>query len=231
MTFYNQDGQEIDQETWINTYEPYYFLNGPTLNRRISGRNQSSQYVEDRIEKILKRGLESAELPLVIAWKIGAINHRESESQHKIVYRQNFEETLRFAAPFPNVNTEQIIEYCTNNFDRLKTMAQNNQIEQLFQELYDNSGQGIGPINCISLIYFFSQGEWPICDRFAYTAAKAILNDSQPGQNVAYGEINHYNRYNNHYVEKITKIFNDRKISRKIDRSLWAYGHFFNINR
>lgn len=86
MPFYNRNSQAITLNEWINLFEPYYFLNGPVLNHRINRSNQGSKFVENKIDFILENGLGADDLPLITAWKIGAIDHQYSENQKGIIF-------------------------------------------------------------------------------------------------------------------------------------------------
>ena len=75
MTFFDEQGNPIQCQQWLNTYEPYYFLNGPTWGRRINIRNQSSRFVEDQVCALLAKTvpLSQHDLMLAMAGKIGGL--------------------------------------------------------------------------------------------------------------------------------------------------------------
>jgi len=87
MTLFDEQGNPIQCQQWLATYEPYYFLNGPTWDRRINSRNQSSRFVEDRVCALLAKTvpLSQNDLILAMAWKIGGlIDHSRSEASQRI---------------------------------------------------------------------------------------------------------------------------------------------------
>lgn len=227
MTFYDQNNQKITQLEWVKLFEPYYFLSGKIHGRRINRQNQGSKFVENEIEKILKNGLNSTNVPLIIAWKIGAINHSDSEQQKTIIYKNNFYQTSELKTLFGPIKTADIIKYCVDNFDDL--IDANKDAERLFDLLYKNRGQNsrFGHVYCISLLYFFTQGVWPIYDRYAHTAIEAIFSGKLIGDIIPYRQINSWSDYQKYYVNKMIDLFGTKNIPRKIDRSLWVYGHFF----
>ncbi len=49
MTFFDPNNKPITLEQWRKTYQPYYFLGGPTHGQTLNSRNQSSRYVEAQI--------------------------------------------------------------------------------------------------------------------------------------------------------------------------------------
>lgn len=225
MTFYNTNNQVISQAEWIKKFQPYYYLGGPTYGRRITRRNQGSKFVEEKIEKIMEKGLSQGDIPLIIAWKIGAIDHRASEDQQAIVYRNNFNTEFIYQIPARRlINAKNIINYCQENFDNL---INNVNVEESFNNLLQSRGEGIGQVYCLSLIYFFTQGKWPIYDRYAHIALDAILLNKQPDELIQYRQINSWQNYCEKYVNNVKAVFGSQNISRDIDRSLWVYGHFY----
>ena len=114
--------------TMAKTYEPYYFLNGPTWGRRISGRNQSSRFVEDQVCALLTQAapLSRHDLTLAMAWKIGGlIDHRSSEANRKIEYLQNWHTTLTATVQYGTRDFSQSIPFLANNMNTISK-----QIEQ-----------------------------------------------------------------------------------------------------
>lgn len=237
MTFYNKKNKKITQEEWIEEFEPYYFLGGPTYDRSINRGKQGSKFVEDEIEKILKNGLEANDIPFVIAWKIGAIDHKMSELGQKIVFLKNFDETLEFPDRYGIIRAKKIIDYCKTNFDYLSKLgdeAKNSEFkaEELFNNLKHNVGEKkrFGIVKLLALLYFFTQRHWPIYDQFVHKAVNAIISDTKPDEHINYTSFNDFGEYRKKYVEKNKEIFGRQDIGRDIDRALWVYGHFFNKN-
>jgi len=229
MIFYDRSDQEIDKKEWIKEFECYYFLGGLTYGHRVNIGNQGSKFIEEKIEQILHRGLQINDLPLVIAWKIGAINHPASEYQQNIIYKNQFDQNFQLKTHFGLMNAGNIINYCQNNFEELLA---NDNAENVFNELYNNRGKGnrFGIVYCLALLYFFTQGKWPIYDKYAHIALDAILSNRQPGELIRYNQINDWQDYYEKYVKKIKNIFGAQNIPRNLDRSLWVYGHFFKVN-
>lgn len=171
--------------------------------------------------------LQPNDLPLIVAWKIGAINHQDSEREQDIVYENQFGQNLQLRAHYGTINAVPIINYCENNFNEL--LLTDNAEEKL-NLLYDNRGEGcrFGRVYCHALEYFFTQGEWPIYDKYADVALDSIISDKPTNSRVEYRAINNWTEYI-HFVDKVRQVFGTRSISRNIDRVLWVYGHFFDI--
>jgi hypothetical protein len=94
MRFFDEHGHSIDCAQWLGTYEPQYFLNSPTTKRI----NQGSRFVEDEVSSLLRKDalLCEDDLKLLMAWKIGAINHRASEGAQKILYYSGWQIQTKF---------------------------------------------------------------------------------------------------------------------------------------
>ena len=89
----------------------------------------------------MKNGLQSDDLTLVIAWKIGAIDHIASEHQQSVIYKTNFNQTFEFIGQFGRtIRAGDIINYCRTNFNIL---TNSDNAEPLYNNLYHNRGQKI----------------------------------------------------------------------------------------
>lgn len=224
MKFFDLEGKEISMDKWVDLYEPYYFLGGNTYKRNILPRNQGSRFIEEKVEEILQNDLRKQDLEFVFAWKIGAIDHLKSETEKKIIYKNDFDITKIFAGPYRSIHAGELLDYCRAHFVELNKL-QNNP-EKLYQALFNNRGMGnhIGIVYCLSFVYFFTQGKYPIYDKFAHIAADAIYSENLPSKK-SYRLISSWEQYEKEFVEKINNIFGGTKIKRKIDRALWVYGH------
>lgn len=225
MAFFDLNNNQINIQQFINTYEHYYYLNTPNVGRRITRRNKSNQFIENNIQNILIRGLNQNDLIFVIAWKIGAIDH--VQSNNAIIYRQNFNNTLNFQTQFNIINVNHLVQYIINNFNQLINMVNNPQL--LFQTIFQNRRHNsyFGLVYCLTLVYFFTQGQYPIYDKYAHIALHAYQNNIPPNNRIVYNQINDWLDYNQ-YSNSLSNIFGNHNIPRNIDRSLWVYGHFFN---
>ena len=103
----------------------------------------------------------------------------------------------------------------------------------------------IGFVYGITLMYFISNGDYPIYDRFAHYALLAIGNNFAPGKEtieeskLINGQIDSENsakktfeRYKKEFMSYLTGSGENRLFqqdySRSLDRALWSYGHLFN---
>ena len=146
--------------------------------------------------------------------------------------------------------------------DRLDENEANKIAAETLNLLAKDAPRGIGPVYLITLLYFLTQGKkYPIYDKFAHTALKAILStddipfggditddlinkdfpsktDPKFGQKVL--GIEGKNKKYIEYIKLINQFEKDFNIqyyttkkgtNRRVDRALWSYGHMFNVNK
>lgn len=237
MTFYDRQGIPIKYEQWLQLYEPFYFLNGPTHGRRVNSRNQSSQFVENQVCKLLAKQsiLTRQELVLAMAWKIGGlIDHNSSESKRDIVFLQSWTTTLKASGQFRVTDYSKSIPYLDANMDAIVNQVNQGNPKYLF----DLAGklEGIGKVYVLTILFFITHGRFPIYDKYAHIAAQAIYDGLPPESLIEYRAVNSWSDYLD-YMNLLSDISNSATeaqghstmfITRPVDRSLWVYGHFFN---
>ena len=87
MKFYNLDGKGIKKEEFVDLYSKDYFLRDDPLFKH----NRSSSHIEDEITKILENGIHNGEegkreVARILAWKVGKIDHEESQKNQRFEY-------------------------------------------------------------------------------------------------------------------------------------------------
>jgi len=85
--FYNESGKPLSPQEFVAHYEPYYYIGSAS---RIP-KNKTSRFVEEKIDEIFLRGVTAEDIPLIIAWKVGIINH--AASINSVVYTGDFART------------------------------------------------------------------------------------------------------------------------------------------
>lgn len=229
---------DITKENFIALYTSEYYLN---LGCKIKGLRRSSPWVEMQIESLLKNGI-NCELDVVhiLAWKIGKINHAESEKQKKFCYTKDWinAENLNvklYGEPF---DLEKLATYIVQNIERLQTTAVTCPTS-VVTEISNLKIRRLGPVYIFTLLYFLSKGAYPIYDRFAHVALNMITSKADPCTKVYARDLikefdsskkiaDVFEQYQNNYVCKLRRVFKDTyKTDRNIDRALWSYGHIF----
>lgn len=213
-TFYSPKGEEMkNKEEFIRLYSNiYYYTN------RIKGVEYEKSIYEILMDKDDKNNCKSKELlKKCLEWKTGGIFNGD-ELQ---VYSSN-----------SKININEVIKAIKN--------SNIGEPEDFIKNLL--TVNGIAHVYAITLLFFASNGEYPIFDRFAYAALKAIENknkirtlvpndDTNILTNGSENAHNIYKAYKEYYIKRIEGLFGKSyKTDRRIDQALWAYGHMFNLN-
>lgn len=237
-TFYTPSGTStICKDCFIKLYSESYYLNN---TRIVSGVKQSSSYIENRIDNLLAVGIKNeADVARILAWKIGKINHKESEKQKEFKYAldwDNIENSLTAPLYDYTLDFSDFAHNIVKNIDYLETLATLSPCAVLNELIKYAPPKGIGIVYLITIMYFISKRTHPIYDRYAMMAVDAIFYNIAPHKHIEYQELPDINSNKlaeaieiyEQYIKKLDKIFgNEFKENRNIDRALWVYGHSF----
>ena len=243
MRCFDLTGNEIGREEFLKLYGTSYFLGE---ERYVRGVRQSSRLIEGKIERVLKDGIQKeSDVIHILAWKIGKIQHKNSQEQSKFCYAKDWEKA-----------EEQNVKLYADDFD-LKTiycsiLKRRSEFEdwaaqepqKVLDELNALQVKRFGTTYMITMLYFLSRGKSPIYDRFAAKAVEAICRGVSPTQSdvpIVVPELpakdsegfkRVYKERIEPYKAKLDQIFGNRwKADRCVDRALWVYGHAFCENR
>lgn len=231
--FYYPNGEEFKSiNEFIQYYNNSYYLQN---NRTIKRVPRNSEYVEKEIEYILENGIKTKEdITKIIAWKIGRIDHCNSEKKQCFIYYKNKPNVNRYNRPVP---LRPLFEYILNDIGTLEKQANDYPQEVLEKLLAFN---GIGSVYAITILYFLSRKMYPIYDQFAHIAIKVIDEENSFNSLITDADLKRefnpdsrnatkiFENYNEYYIKRLQSIFgNAYKTNRDIDRALWVYGHLF----
>ena len=252
MKIIRPDGKffEFDEIAFVDYFKGDYYLDKPENCFVCNLKNRSSRFIENEIERILKEGIKKKEeVAKLLAWKIGKIDHNKSEetsNEAKTVFVYNDgwtdvekqvlknESLVKLRSKEKNFPIGEIASYILDKRDILKQKAQEDDPREFFKTISAKQFKGLGTVYIFTLLYFFSEGVFPIYDQFAHKAAKAIvLNKSPNDVFVGYPpnkiEIEKALSMYSEYRWLLSLIFGDscyeNGISRDQDRALWVYGH------
>jgi hypothetical protein len=227
--FFDPQGNKISKEEFVDFYSKCYYLN-------------NSHVAEERIQNLLDADkLSPEDVMLILRWKLGKIDHKRSQCNHSIVNRGNEEGFITLDGRGRSVKAKPMCFYVSENLDSMKKSTGQEILNQLVDEC---SVQNIGTVYLITILFFITNGRYPIYDRFAAAALCAITKEKEPGEEVKNIELpskdqesfrnlltenDKPSKYQN-YINQLEKLFDeDYKKDRRIDQALWVYGHLFQI--
>lgn len=233
--FFYPDGTEIGKDEFIRYYSSCYYIGGEKIPRL----SPNSHCTENEIDRLLKQGIKvKIDVVHILAWKLGKINHKESEKSGEFEYASDWKraedfDVARYGKPF---EIERIAEFICDNIGELEGQSEKN-AQTVLNRLRDEKFYGLGSVYLITLLYFISKGHYPIYDRFAQMALGAILKGVKPGDIVQYAELPEKSsrafsgimaHEMSEYIKQMHDVFKDEYMAdRDIDRALWVYGHLF----
>lgn len=189
---------------------------GIKITNMINEKYEKEAIVRDRLEK----GIVDE---FVVAWKAGRI-----DSDGKIIEKDKDNYLNGYGRPIKKKELEEYLEYVKNVWPSIK---KEDDIACIYEEIVtEKVPHNFGCVYVINLIYFLSKGDWPIYDKFAHKAVKAIYMKKNPCEiwigdaPAKYDTKKVINMYLE-YCWLLERVFGSRKISRDIDRALWTYGH------
>lgn len=239
----------------------YYLGNtGRDCPKRINSRNQSYEGVEDILftgkNSIIEKKEDWALIDVlnILAWKTGNIDHSKSKKDEEIRYKAGWfadEEKGEYGLKLRaySLSGDAYSGFAKKVCNIRKQYSENSQNDDsLWQELIRAAQpiNGLGPVYLITLLFFITRGRYPIYDRFAMAALLSLLANEK-GYNIPYDDsiiriaslpektestdLYKLKMYDN-YIGLLYHFFGESWINnRDIDRALWVYGHFFNVQQ
>lgn len=232
-SFYKRDDTKVDfnVEEFVKVYEQSYYLHKEDCPLYIPRVSVNSRIAEKRADELLVNGIKKSEdVAFILAWKIGGINHIESEAKKKIVFKEDWQNNGFVKERYFKCERAAFNSFCQEVARINSNIETETIINEIIQAANDN-GVKLGAVYILTLLYFITRKESPIFDRFAYIAAKSICIGAAP-QRTWYEYPSRKTpeailRVINEYKWFLTQVFGYSNISRSIDRALWVYGHMF----
>lgn len=231
MKFYYPDGTPIEnKEDFLDFYSScYYFFN-----------NKS---VEDRFERILKNGIRSQEEVFqILAWKFAKIDMKKSDKD-QLCYNDIWsEEDFRFRLYEYRIEAEETEPLCKKILSYANKCETDEKAQAFLNDIRDITrdkewGKYFYSVYMITLLYFVSQGKYPIVDSFAFVALKAIIEELPFGKRINYYGIAGRDKdafsciitkgAYAWYKEELKRVFGEEYKTRRVDQALWSYGKLF----
>ena len=246
IKLYYPNGDPITSiDTFLDFYSKCYYLS-------------NNKDVEDKIEEILKNGIQSEkDLFKVLAWKFGRIDMKKSKG-NAFVYKEGMDEESMWLRLYSKEDImvksdieklyNIIKEYsrkCDKDKDPQEFLEEIKKVTIIKKDFKEKDPDGekqeqyFYSVYLITILYFVSNGKYPIVDSFSYVALDAIFNHINYGTRKTYPGLP--SRETGDFNEIITKgtykTYIDRFNSflqlikkpdlRKVDQALWSYGKLF----
>lgn len=236
----NKDNWKDYQKDLANAYFPKE-EDAPKLTG-ISIKNDISRTFEDKtiVGNYLKNGITNE---TVVAWKAGRLV--EAKDDIKYIPQTSKEKNYLNGYGKP-IKKEELDKYLKFVNEEYKKIENKSDFSCVYNSLVSekNVPRNFGSVYIINLIYFKSKGTFPIYDKFAHKAVKALHMNKSPheifvGDAPGKYEVNKVVNMYQEYVWLLDEVFPEGQkqigitgdenqevyISRELDRALWVYGH------
>lgn len=183
--------------------------------------NITQKYEEETIEGYLNNGDINE---VVVAWKAGRL--KKEGDNYEIEMKDG-----NYLNGYGRIIKSNVLKDYLNKVPKIDSIDEE-KFEIEYKKYLDAGPvpDNFGAVYIINLMYFKSSGKWPIYDKFAHKALKAILMEKSPGE-IWVGDAPlkaETDKVTNMYLEYcwlLNCLFGSKEIDRKIDRALWVYGH------
>lgn len=214
------EGEPIkDPEQFLDIYGCIYDY----LNR--------DKALEDKITGILSRGLDGSDIDdvgAVISWKAGG---RYWPDKKIVTYQY---------APQDGIDVRKVKEVIEKNSRKTDADIFRNMILECAD---DKEIRNMGVVYTIVVVYFMTQGRYPIYDKYAHIALLTLTNGENgklysderlrpysPAEAAGEKRFEKYCDYRR-LSDEVYQMFHVRPDNaedlRRADKALWAYGHLF----
>lgn len=238
--FYDPTGEEISIDQFISNYSKCYFIN-------------NSKFVEDRIEELLiAEQLSAEDVMLILRWKMGRIDAKASQAKNKLNLPEK-DVPDSFITYTGRGRKVDATDFC----NKISILSREKKCPRNAEEIWSafipdkessskiNVPENMGTVYLLTVLYFLTNAEYPIYDRYAKMALDAIKSNGKikPGDVVPYKELptktdggfknllcksdSKYRVYINELETVFREKYTTNKQNRDIDRALWVYGHLF----
>ena len=166
-----------------------------------------------------------------LAWKAGRLVWSDNKPDFK-----DFYDGSNYVNGYGGkIDKSSFDDYCAS----IKDFDCSGELRNIYKTVLGLSPYNVGPVYNITALFFLSRGKFPIYDRFAHKAVRALALDMKPsevyiGSNPSKDEIDQVMCMYNEYMFLLKKVFpkgvsdegtTSPFISRELDQALWVYGH------
>lgn len=259
----SKETKKLDVKNIITKYNNYYFIDKNIDDDCPQGIIQSSEWAELQVIGLIRpeqrKQWDEQSVKQILAWKTGKIKQKETQKEKKFIYAKGWQEHP-LAVQLPNqrpMDTTVFLGLSKIVIDLHKDYCEKNKNEKdvwtkLLAYVNDNDIAGLGSVYLITLLFFITNGDCPIYDRFAMAALASFVLNEKKGIKVPDDSIfrgcglpDRKSKYANELIldpnskykkyQQLLKYFfgddwnRDIDKGRDIDRALWVYGHKFKV--
>lgn len=212
--FFYPNKKEFSKKEFIEFYSKCYYMD-------------VNVSVENKITELLEKGkdnLTEEDIFIILAWKMGKIEQKKSYTNYDFDYYSDWNKQKLEGTTYGKSLDFSKIKECLSEIE-------GEELEEYIEHLRDIPG--LGNVYILTLRYFATNGKYPIYDRYAYKALKALQENAEifepvNAPNMSGASINSAKKYYNEYQKMLNDIFSTEEIlDRRIDQALWKYGHLF----
>ncbi len=172
-----------------------------------------------------------------IAWKLGRIKWLECTNINNIKYYKDWARCENENPSLYGLEFNLKRYYDDLNFEKIRYFCDINDLNSALEHITNCKIVGIGQVYSLAVLFFASDGKYPLYDRYVREALDYIFGDKAgwpvKGESKEYLGANAFECYDK-YVNRIERLMdalgkNKRNYIefRDLDRALWIYGHGF----
>ena len=190
----------FDLNQIITTYKKYYFLENATDDHTDDqcpkGIIQSSKWAETQVIGLIgSKEWDEQSVKQILAWKTGKIDHKTTQEKKCFNYYKGWQEKSAVQLPNQQPMNTTVFEELSVKVVKLHKRYNERKIEkdkvwaELLKYVNENNIVGLGTVYLITLLFFITNGECPIYDRFAMAALASFVLGKDKGIIVPDGAI------------------------------------------
>lgn len=231
--FYYLKERVFDSRAFIEEYANMYFESDNEFPCPFPFLNKTEREDEDKVLKLLTKDYKwtCEDVLNILVWKTGAKKYEYSNERITLTpLGRKAMDITKLASLI--VAKQEDLRRTAYEYDFLEAYR------SILAVVFDADAKNIGPVYCITLLFFLSMGKIAIYDKQAHKSLLAIKNRILPGYSVGYVSpadktakekvCKMYNEYYQMLIELFPDYANgNTDCKRRIDRALWVYGHYF----
>lgn len=231
-------------QNFIDIYQPMYFKD---YNKKciVPNIKQTFKNVEDEVVKILDTGItKEDDVFIVLMWKLGKI--KGINKDNTFIFNNDVDANNKKAKIYSKEQIDlkkfigEVTDFCVKN-NYKKESYDYDKAQKFIDYSKKLNCEYMWTIYLITLLYFYSKGDFQIYDKYAMVALTAIEKGILPGEEVEYWSLPNDNintiisdesSLYRKYINKLNGFRNNETVDmRKLDQALWVYGHWFKITQ